>query len=187
MSFAFSEHDDWLIWGPAATAEERQSLAVARCGGGDDAEALGLAMQMVAGDVLRLDAGAAAGVWLPEGHGGVPTGTLQGFIYLADRPRDRNVKRFRRGMRRKPRVPGMTVGDYSVSEGDADVGHVLVQHMMTHVGGDSPVLSTYRLTIFPDEVEELYVLEFTTASLALLDSFEESFTGVVAGMRAVAR
>lgn len=90
-------------------------------------------------------------------------------------------------MRRKPRVPGMTITDYNVAEGEADVGRVLVQHMMTHVGGDNPVLSTYRLTVFPEEVEELYVLEFTTAALAMLDSFEESFTGVVAGMGAVAR
>lgn len=187
MPFTFCEHDDWLIWGAAASAEARRSLAAARCGASDDAEALGLAMQMVTDDVLRLDAGAAAGVWLPEGHGGVPPGTFQGCIYLADRPQDRDVRRFRRGMRRKPRVPGMTITDYNVAEGEADVGRVLVQHMMTHVGGDNPVLSTYRLTVFPEEVEELYVLEFTTAALAMLDSFEESFTGVVAGMGAVAR
>lgn len=187
MSFGFCEHDDWLIWSPRVTAEERAALAAGYGRTADDATVIELAMEQVTGDVLRNDAGAVAGVWLPPGHGGVPMGTLQGSMFLADRPKDRDVRRFLKAVRRAPRLSHGTVTSYSVSQGEAEVGSVVIQHLMTHSGGENPVLSTYRLTVFPPEVEELYVLEFTTASLALLDEFEESFTDVVAGMRAVAR
>lgn len=186
MPFSLSSHDDWLFWSPELDAQGRAELVAARLGSEENRIAVAEAMLGATTDAQQAEAVAVVGLWLPQAREHAVLGSVQGHIFAAERPKDRNVRKFLKSVRHAPTIPGLTLTDYSVDTAEPEIGPAVIQHLSTHTGGDAPVVHTWRITIFPRDVAEIFVLEFSTVALMLLDDFENALADVVGGMTAVA-
>lgn len=179
MSLYFTfPNSDWLAWDAGlddqgiANAIDRYPVVV------QDPEHWSSVIAAVDEDASAVGAISAA-IWVPETHAPAVMGNMKLTSFDLGKHRGNPWKKALKAARRPPAIPNVNLIDYSFDSFEVDAGLGVLQHLATSTPSDDPVLHTYRFTIFPEDRNEVHILDFTTVYPLILDEFEEAITEVV--------
>ncbi|PJI94968.1 hypothetical protein [Luteimicrobium subarcticum] len=170
--------EDWVAWQVGLDDPARFADVAARFPG-DPGAAQEILRTL---DARARDAGDVriAGVWVPAAADHEPRAVLMLRGLPTDRAAHKEYRRFVRGLRKRPEVPGTRVVDYEAAPmPETALGPVALQIITTAESPDDLVVTTLRFTVFPTDGDEVLVLDFESAYPALGEEIEADAVATV--------
>lgn len=176
--FTFPERDGWVFWTtglePAGWGE-----VAARVPGGENDDAVIAAVRAIDERAVADGQAWGAGIWFPESNGRRPTASVLVRTYPDRGDVAQAYRRFRKQVRRVPRIPGVTVSGYTVDSVETESGPMVVQVLDSTDDVTRVLLHTWRVTLFPVVADEVVEIECDTTYTHLVDAVEDELGQLV--------